>query len=249
MIKGMYTAASSMLTQQRNMNLISNNLANASTSAYKKDEGIQESFPEIMISLLEKGKQPEEIGSLGTGVRLQETFTDHTQGSLIHTENKLDLALEGDGFFVVQTPAGLRYTRNGNFALSENGQIVTKQGYPLIGEDGPLQTIPGRDIRIDENGQLYFDELQGGRILVVEFPDTNQLTKIGDNLYTSELDPEQENMGFQVKQGYLENSNVNLVNEMVKMIETSRYYDLNQKVITAYDGTLDKVVNSVARLG
>lgn len=249
MIKGIYTAASSMLTHQEKMNLISNNLANVSTSGYKKDEGIQESFPEMMISLLEKGKQNREIGSLGTGVHLQQTYTDFTQGSFISTGNKLDLAIEGDGFFVLQTPNGLRYTRNGNFTLNNNGQIVSNQGYPLMGEEGPLQVIPGREIIITENGQLFFDELQGGRILVVDFPDSNQLSKIGENLYSSDYEAEQQVQGYFIKQGFLENSNVNLVQEMVKMIEASRYYDINQKVITAYDGTLDKVVNSVGSIG
>jgi len=249
MIKGLYTASSSMLANQRKMNIISNNLANVDTTGYKKDEGIQESFPEMMISLIEKGRRPREIGSLGTGVRLQETYTDFNQGSIIQTGNKLDLAIDGDGFFVVQTPEGLRYTRNGNFSLNENGQIVSSQGYPVLGDNGPIQTIDGRDISVDNEGQLYFGDLRGDRLLVVDFPDTNQLTKIGENLFASELEGEEQITGFQVKQGYLEKSNINMVQEMVKMIETSRYYDVNQKVISAYDDTLDKVVNSVGRLG
>lgn len=249
MIKGLYTASSSMLANQRKMNIISNNLANIDTTGYKKDEGIQESFPEMMISLIEKGKPARKIGSLGTGVRLQETYTDFNQGSMIQTGNRLDLAIEGDGFFVVQTPEGLRYTRNGNFSLKENGQIVSNQGYPVMGENGPIQTIDGRDISINSRGQLYFDGLRGDRFLVVDFPETNQLTKIGDNLFASELEGEEQAAGFQIQQGYLEKSNINMVQEMVKMIETSRYYDVNQKVISAYDGTLDKVVNSVGRLG
>lgn len=248
MIKGLYTASSSMLANQRKMNLISNNLANVSTAGYKKDEGIQESFPEMMMSLIEKGKQSKEIGSLGTGVRLQETYTDFQQGSVQQTGNTLDVAIEGDGFFVIQTPAGSRYTRNGNFTLNDSGQIVTNQGYPVMGERGPLQTITNRDIKIDGNGQLYSGDIPGDRFLVVNFPDNNQLTKIGDNLYTSELEGEQQTTGLHVKQGFLENSNVNIIQEMVKMIETNRYYNANQKVIQAYDGTLDKVVNSVGSI-
>lgn len=249
MIKGLYTAASSMLANQRKMNLISNNLANVSTTAYKKDEGIQESFPEMLISRIEKDKKPREIGFLGTGTRLQETYTDLTQGSLYATGNELDLAIEGDGYFVVETPEGIRYTRNGNFSLNDNGQIVTNQGYLVMGEEGPMQTIPGRSIQIDESGQLYLDNLRGDSFLVVNFANTDQLTKIGENLYTSEVEGEEELADFQIRQGYVENSNVNVVQEMVKMIETNRYYTANQKVITAYDSTLDKVVNSVGSIG
>ncbi|QTL96984.1 flagellar basal-body rod protein FlgF [Iocasia frigidifontis] len=249
MIKGLYTAASSMLANQNKMSLISNNLANVNTTGYKKDEGIQESFPEMLISRIEKDKKPRAIGSLGTGTRLQETYTDLTQGSLYATGNELDLAIDGDGYFVVETPEGIRYTRNGNFTLNDNGQIVTNQGYLVMGEEGPMQTIPGRNIQIDGSGQLYLDNLRGDSFLVVNFPNTDQLTKIGDNLYTSEVAGEEELADFQIRQGYLENSNVNVVQEMVKMIETNRYYTANQKVITAYDSTLDKVVNSVGSIG
>ncbi|MTI58809.1 MAG: flagellar basal-body rod protein FlgF [Firmicutes bacterium] len=249
MIKGLYTAASSMLANQNKMSLISNNLANVNTTGYKKDEGIQESFPEMLISRIEKDKKSREIGSLGTGTRLQETYTDLTQGSLYATGNELDLAIDGDGYFVVETPEGIRYTRNGNFTLNDNGQIVTNQGYLVMGEEGPMQTISGRNIQIDGSGQLYLDNLRGDNFLVVNFPNTDQLTKIGDNLYTSQVEGEEELADFQIRQGYLENSNVNVVQEMVKMIETNRYYTANQKVITAYDSTLDKVVNSVGSIG
>lgn len=249
MFKGVYTAASSMITLQEKMNLISNNLANVSTSGYKKDEGIKESFPELLISRLEKGERARELGSLGTGVQLQETYTDFSQGNLLYTGNKLDLAIEGDGFFVIQTPNGLRYTRNGNFTLNNQGQIVTNQGYPVMGEEGPLQTIPGRGIAITANGQLSFDGLQGGRILIVDFPGPALLNKIGENLYSSDFEPEIPATAYSIRQGFLENSNVNVIQEMVKMIQVSRHYDINQRVISTYDVTMEKAVNNVGNIG
>lgn len=248
MLKGLYTASSSMLANQRKLNVISNNLANANTAGYKKDYAIQESFPEMMISLIEQGKEIKQLGSLGTGVRLQETALDLKQGPLYNTDNQLDFAIEGNGFFVITTPAGLRYTRNGNFTLNQAGQIVTKQGYQVMGQQGPMQTITGREIKVDERGQLYLGGMTGDRFLIVDFPAGNQLRKIRDNLYQSTEEGEGLTAGYQLKQGYLENSNVNIIEEMVKMIETSRYFDSNQKVITAYDSSLDKVVNSVGRL-
>ena len=247
MLKGLYTASSSMLANQRKLNVISNNLANANTAGYKKDHAIQESFPEMMISLIEQGKEIKQLGSLGTGVRLQETALDLKQGPLNNTNNQLDFAIEGNGFFVISTPAGLRYTRNGNFTLNQAGQIVTKQGYLVMGQQGPMQTITGREIKVDESGQLYLGGINGDRFLIVDFPDGNQLRKIRDNLYQSSEEGEGLTTGYQLKQGYLENSNVNIIEEMVKMIETSRNFDSNQKVITAYDSSLDKVVNSVGK--
>lgn len=203
----------------------------------------------MLISRLEKGKRSRELGSLGTGVQLEQTYTDFSQGTIQYTGNRLDLAIEGDGFFVVQTPNGLRYTRNGNFTLNDQGIIVTNQGYPLMGEDGPLQTIPGRGVTITGNGQLFFDGLQGGRILIVDFPEPELLNKIGENLYASEYEPETLADSFAIRQGYLENSNVNIVQEMVKMIQVNRHYELNQRVITTYDLTMDKAVNNVGNIG
>lgn len=258
MIKGLYTAASSMMATRRNLDIVSNNLANANTGGYKREEGIKESFPEMLFERIEKGERPQEIGTLGTGVRLEESYTDFKEGNLQHTNNELDLALEGDGFFVVQTSNGRRYTRNGNLTLNTQGQIVTQQGYPVLGERGePLQTINGRDITIDENGQLYLGNLEGDQIQVVDFENKDSLRKVGDNLY--EVNPEvaqteediqaleEQAADTTVIQGYLEGSNVKIVEEMAKMIETTRLYQANQKVVQSIDSTLDKAVNQVGK--
>ncbi|MDI3546947.1 MAG: flagellar basal-body rod protein FlgF [Halanaerobiales bacterium] len=249
MLKGLYIASSSMLAKQHQLAIISNNLANASTAGFKRDEGIEQSFPEVLISRIEEGRKAGDIGSMSTGVSLEETYTDFRQGYLKHTGNKLDVALEGDGFFVIETPAGLRYTRNGNFTLNQQGQIVTQQGYPVRGERGPLQTITGREIKIDGNGRLHLGNLRGDRFLIVDFPDKSQLEKIGDNLYSSRTAGEQLTAGYRLRQGYLESSNVKTLQEMVRMIEVNRIFEANQKVIKSLDSTLDKAVNSVGRVG
>ncbi|MFW6409458.1 MAG: flagellar basal-body rod protein FlgF [Halanaerobiales bacterium] len=252
MIKGLYTSAASMLTNKRQLDVVSNNLANADTTGYKKDETIQEAFPEMLLSRMSGGEKEATIGELGTGVNIDETYTSHRQGNLQRTGNELDLAIEGEGYFVVDTPMGESYTRNGNFTLNNEGQIVTQQGYPVLGEDGePLQTINERDIHVDGNGQIHLGDLEGGSLQVVDFEDSSDLEKVGDNLYQPVEDDieSEEAEDYSVAQGHLEQSNVNIVREMVNMIEANRHYQTNQKVIQKADSTLDQAVNQVGRVG
>lgn len=251
MIKGLYTAASGMLASKQRLNVVSNNLANSDTTGYKKEGTVRESFPEMLINKIDsEGK--EEIGSLGTGVRNQFSYTDFSSGKLKHTSNPLDLAIQGEGFFVVETPAGQRYTKNGNFTLNEVGQIVTQEGYPLLNEEGePMQTIDNRSINFDGEGQLYLDDLEAGNVQVVDFEDNRNLEKVGENLYqlADEGVEAQEAENYQIRQGYQEASNVNVVKEMTNMIEANRHYEMNQRAIKTADQTLEKTVNQVGRIG
>lgn len=251
MIKGIYTSASGMLSTQRRLDIISNNLANANTSGYKKESAVKESFPEMVMQKIE-GNSREEIGELGTGVRLEQSYTDFSMGSKRRTGNQLDMAIKGDGFFAVETPTGQKYTKNGNFSLNRDGQIVTQQGYPVLGENGePIQTIEGRDINIDQDGQVYLGELEADSIQVVDFANREELVKSGENLFTYNGDQAdiQQTEDYQLLQGYLEGSNVNTVREMTKMIEVNRLYQAQQRVMKKADSTLDKAVNQVGRVG
>lgn len=251
MIKGIYTSASGMLSTQRRLDIISNNLANANTSGYKKESAVKESFPEMVMQKIE-GNSREEIGELGTGVRLEQSYTDFSMGSKRRTGNQLDMAIKGDGFFAVETPTGQKYTKNGNFSLNRDGQIITQQGYPVLGENGePIQTIEGRDINIDQDGQVYLGELEADSIQVVDFANREELVKSGENLFTYNGDQAdiQQTEDYQLLQGYLEGSNVNTVREMTKMIEVNRLYQAQQRVMKKADSTLDKAVNQVGRVG
>jgi flagellar basal-body rod protein FlgG len=251
MIKGIYTASSGMHASQRRLDIISNNLSNAKTKGYKKEGSIKESFPEMMIQKLEGGSR-EDIGQLGTGVQLEKSYTDFSMGGIKRTGNPLDLSIKGDGFFVVQTPSGRKYTRNGSFSLNQDGQMVTQQGYPVLSEnDQPIQTIEGRRINIDGNGQVYLGDLQADRLQIVDFDDRENLIKTGKNLFENKGDQVavQQADDFQLLQGYLEGSNVNVVQEMSKMIEVNRLYQAQQRVIKNADSTLDKAVNQVGRVG
>ncbi len=249
MIKGLFTATSGMLVNQRKLNLTSNNLANVNTTGYKKDQGIQRSFKEVLVNRMDGNGRAVPLGENGSGVMLEESYTDYNQGNLRETGNQLDIAIEGSGFFVIQTENGIAYTRDGNFSLNNMGKIVTQQGYQVMGERGPLQTIQGNAINIDTNGQLYLGDIAGDRFQIVDISEPQLMEKMGDNLFRVEEEYIQESDNYLLEQGFLENSNVNIIQEMVKMIQLNRHFEANQKVITTVDGILDKAVNNIGRIG
>lgn len=249
MIRGLYTSASAMQTNMRRMDVTSNNLANINTNGYKKDGTVQRSFSEMLI-LRYDNKGKEEIGVLGTGVQMDQSYSDFREGNIQHTNNKLDLAIKGSGFFALQTSQGIRYSRNGNFYLNDQNQIVDSQGNFLLNQNNePIQIVPGREISINNQGQIFLDELEAETINLVDFENYEQLSKIGNNLYQAEDGIEEiEAEQSSIMQGYLEGSNVNVVEEMASMIEVTRAYESNQKVIQTIDNSLDKAVNDVGRL-
>ncbi|MFW5984698.1 MAG: flagellar basal-body rod protein FlgF [Halanaerobiaceae bacterium] len=251
MIKGLFTAAASMKAASENLDVITNNLSNSETVGFKREEGVKRSFPELMMSHLESDKPAREIGSLGTGVKLDGTYADFRNGDFRYTEGDLDFALDGDGFFAVQTPDEVLYTRAGNFTLNEDGQLVTQQGYQVLGENGqPLEQVTGEEINIDGQGEIHSGLEGADRLQIVGFDDSNLLAHRGENLYETgdarQLDERPDDV--QVKQFYLEESNVNIVKEMSNMIEKNRLYEANQKMITSMDETLGQAVTEIARL-
>ena len=256
MIRGLYTGASGMLAEMARTDVISNNMANVNTTAFKKDRTIFRAFPEMNIHRihdpvpagLDKVVDPRPfIGMMGTGVMLDEVNTDFNQGHLITTSNPLDLAIRGEGFFQVQTPEGIRYTRDGSFSLSSNGYLVTKQGYYVLGENGPLQLLQTGDITISQQGEVFVNDEYIDRLNIVTFADLNQLQKQGDNLYFTDAVPEPL-QDADVVQGALEGSNISIVAEMVDLISAFRAYEANQKVIQTHDTTLDRAINDVGRI-
>jgi len=250
LIKGLYTAGAAMTAAEKKSSITSNNLANADTAGFKRAGSLQRSFPEMLLKKIESGKNNREIGSISSGVYTERKFKDMRQGGMRKTGNKLDLSIQGDGFFAVQTPGGIRYTRNGNFTLNRKSEIVTQSGYHLLDTDGePVQTIPEREIFINGQGQLSFSGgLEGAEIAVVNFPEEENLIQEGDNLYAS-VDEAQMPAATDavILQGYLENSNVEIVKEMVNMIKTTRHYEAGQKVISSIDDSLGKAINEVGR--
>jgi flagellar basal-body rod protein FlgG len=250
MIRGLYTAASSMKALERKSDITANNLANSDTKGFKKTGTIVESFPEVLLNRIEGGKTAAEIGGISSGSRIQRSFKDLSQGDLQQTGNSLDLALQGDGYFVVEAEDGIRYIRNGNFVLNTDSEIVSQSGEALLDTEGErIQLIPGEEFSISENGEIRFNNgLQGAQINIVSFTEQAELLQTGDNLYQLEEGAgEPLESDASIAQGFLENSNVEIVKEMVNMIKTNRQYESNQKVISSIDQSLDKVINEVGR--
>lgn len=254
MIRGLYTAASGMIGEMTKTDVISNNLANVNTTGFKKDRSIFRAFPEMNIHRfddpvpagIDKKVDPKPfIGVIGTGVQLDEINTDFSQGSLKITSNPLDLSIRGEGFFEVQTPGGVRYTRDGSFSLDREGYMITKEGHRVLGQNGPLHLSRDRDLKINGRGEVFSNGQMLDRIRVVSFQD-NELTKEGDNLYVSNAQPMEANS--EIVQGALEEANLNTVTEMVDLISAFRAYEASQKVIRTHDETLEKAVNEIARL-
>lgn len=357
MNNSMYIAASALLSNQKNIDVISNNLANVNTTGFKKDIAISESFPEVLLSKINdridldnhkpfRGVNVERsgdvftltinsgyfkvstpagisnnrslrfivddngylktfyrntnnelkadgenyvlgnngpirvedrnieidnrgnvisggqiidnlitfpsfsvIGTTSGGVRFDKIAVDYTSGITSETGNKLDLALQGDGFFKVQTPNGVAYTRDGSFTLDANGQLVTKEGYAVLGQNGPI-VLGQNSFMVNENGDIIVEGQVENSLDIVNIDNKEYLRKQGNNLYTvlENIQPEETPFTGHLLQGYLETSNVNTIKEMVNMITAQRSYESNQKVIHAQDQLLEKVVNELGRL-
>lgn len=261
MIRGWYIGSSGMNAQQNRLDTISNNLANVDTSGYKRDVSVSKSFPELLLRRSKADgvyKTPfgsadssPIIGKLGLGVETNENYTEFEQGSFKSTDADSDLALSGEGFFAVQTPTGERYTRNGNFFVGKERILETKDGYPLMGENGVIRLEEDKFV-INEDGMIYSSEGDFiDRIKVVRFDNERYLKKIGNSLWSSNNISGDAYIAEgterpKMLQGYIETSNVNVVNEMVKMIEVNRAYEASQKTIQSEDAMMSTLWSKVA---
>ncbi len=224
MERGLYIAASGMLSEMARQDLIANDLANAATPGYKADRTTQHSFAEL---LLENKRTGREIGALGTGVSIARQVTDLAPQPLRETGEPLDFAIQGDGWFGVQTPQGVRYTRNGQFALSPQGILVDAMGNPVLGRGGrPIRA--GRDGAVDP-AQLGVFNVTNAR-------------KGGDSYVTGAAGGQATGT---VRQGALEGSNADPARSMVDMIASFRAFESGQRVIRTIDETLAKASNVV----
>ncbi len=270
MVRGWYTAASGMNAQQQRLDAISNNLANVDTTSYKRDVTVSKNFPELLLRRMDDDgvyKNPfgsadvaPIIGKIGLGVELNELFTNFEQGSFKPTSGDSDFALEGKGFFAVETPNGERYTRNGNFTVGVEGYLETKEGFPVLGENGRLM-LQDTKFTVNKNGEVWVrpisntdaDSVLLDRIRLVTFENDRFITKQGSSLYKDSpvSGPAVAAEGPDrpiVTQGFVEASNVNVVNEMVQMIEVNRAYEANQKTIQSEDTMMAKLWGEVVRI-
>ena len=261
MIRGWYTGASGMNVQQQRLDTIANNLANVDTAGFKKDVTSVKSFSELLLrrqdadgvyeNIFGSADAAPIIGKLGTGCETNENFIDFTEGSLRLTDTPTDFALHGKGFFAIMTPEGERYTRNGNFMIGKEGILETKDGYPVLGENGYIY-LEDDKFKVNEDGIILTkDNEVVDRFRCVRFGNERYLKKIGNSMY---LDNDVSGPAHiaegderpQFIQNYMETSNVNVVNEMVRMIEVNRAYEANQKTIQSEDAMMNTLWNRVA---
>lgn len=357
MLRGLYTATTAMQTNNKKLDIITNNIANINTVGYKKDLVVSESFPEALISKInapmdfsnteifkgvgvekqdglyeinttagffriktpngtsyEKGLRctvnedgylstyqkdvnggidtksgylvqgnkgpihvgdgelevndrgqvlvdgniidnlvmpvpPNVIGTMNSGVRLDRVYVNYGQGQLYQTNNNLDLGIKGKGFFQVQTPEGIRYTRDGSFQINKDQELITLDGYKVMGQDGPI-TIDGSDVAINELGEIIVDEEYWDTIKIVDIENMKDLRKEASNMYkiAEGIEAKEQPFTGKVQQGFLEKSNVDSVKEMVKMMSLFRNYESGQRLVKAYDETLGKAVNEVGKV-
>lgn len=264
MVKGLYTAYTGMVNEQRRLDVLSNNLANADTNAYKKEGTTSKTFADelaIKIKDTSWNSMPQGLGTMSMGVHIGETYTDYSQGNFKVTDNQTDFALAGDGFFAVsytdkQGNTSVKYTRDGAFTVNSQGYLVTKDGDYVLNQEGAMNGNPNSRIQVDPNEEIVVDDRgyitqnnqQVGRIGVVDFENYNYLAKFGENLYDMVDGGVKIESEASVEQGTIETSNVNIVSEMVEMITISRAYQAGQKVINAIDETLEKTVNQVGKV-
>ncbi len=244
MIKGVYTSASGMQYLQLKQEIIANNLANISTTGFKKEGAFRRTL-----------RDSEKIINMNANdfVNFDEVDvvkTDFAQGKFIVTKNWMDSAIEGSGFFTVETLNGVRYTRNGNFVLDGGNNLVTTNGYRVLGQDGlPIQ-IPDGEVFIGDDGAITVDGNIVNTLMITDFPQPYNLLKMGDGLFhapqANGFTPNTDT--FRIRQGVLEGSNANPIEEMVKMISTIRDFETNQKAILSQDQTLDRAVNDIGRM-
>ncbi|MBM7698859.1 flagellar hook-basal body protein [Kurthia huakuii] len=278
MFKGVYTATTGMIAQQRRTEMLSNNIANASTPGYKADQSTVRAFPNMLLSAIEKngkanlqnGFNPmaaQKIGTIGTGVYMQETIPDYTQGQLVETGLKSDVALvdeylpvRGDDdrtgglYFRLQTDGAEAYTRNGNFTVDSEGSLVTTGGNYVLSTTGEPIQVTSDDYTITEDGRVLENNELIAQLDVAYVEDPDTLIKQDNGLYYSEDGNDlasaydDNDVAFSMRQGYIEQSNVDAGSTMTEMMSAYRSFEANQKMLQAYDRSMDKAVNEIGKV-
>lgn len=258
MVKGLYTAYTGMLNEQHRMDVLTNNLANADTNGFKKEGATSQAFDSILAYKIkdssENTRLARRLGVNHPGVKIGEGYTDFSQGPIKSTGNTFDLALTDAGFFAVEFTSksgetSIKYTRDGDFTLTEDGRLVTRDGDPVLDENGSYievnQLLP---VEINSSGQIIQDGRVIATIQVTDFENYDYLERYGENYFQPIEGAEEKEAAAEIRSGYLETSNISVVTEMVNMITVARAYDSNQKVITTYDSTLDIAANQLGRI-
>lgn len=251
MQNGFYDATGGMVTQFNRLNVVTNNLANLNTNGFKRDDVVigdfKRLFQEVRDELPLDNHTKPAAKFLNRGLNnvphVVEEYTNYDLGSMAKTGNALDIALKrNDTFFAVETPSGVRYTRDGSFTVDGQGRVTTKEGYPVLTDNRNYVTVPeNAEIIINSDGGFHFkifgqdlNQEADAQLLIAQFDDIKTLKKEGQNLYSNEDQPIVAADSGAVMQGYIEKSNINAVLEMTALIETSRLVGMYQKVMDTH---------------
>jgi flagellar basal-body rod protein FlgF len=242
MIKGIYSSGAGLAPRTSRLEVLANNIANVNTTGFKKDSLFIEAMKDAALA------QSQEQGEL-KGLQSRQ-FVDFSEGSFMETKNPLDFAIQGRGFFVVETPQGIRYTRNGNFSLAVDGTVVNGQGFPVMGSSGKIvipdtQKLADTSISVNQHGDIALGSTQLGKIRIADFENLNLLKKDGSSLFSTEAEEKPvslDSTNTVVRQGYLEESNVEGIHEMIELVELTRSFETDQRTIQAQDSTLERAM-------
>lgn len=225
--------AGSMSMDMQRVATISHNLANVTTPAFRREVSYSRPFVDLVDSV---GRQAPLAG--------HRSLTDLRPGTLRNTAGALDVALDGDGWFEVATPEGPAYTRRGDFQLDARGRLVTHQGLPVMGQGGEIGLGNGA-VRIDARGRLFEDNRPAGQLRVVRFEGRDALRPAGDGLFQATSAAMPVEIEATVRQGFLENGNVDSAAEMVRLIETMRRFEASQKLVQGVDEMLGRAIRTL----
>lgn len=264
--KGIFAAVSGAMAQSSRLDTIANNLANVNTSGFKKDRQVFSEYlaaHEKQDNHINVPRIPASIESFydmqggdTAYVNPSGTYTNFEQGNLRSTGSPLDMAIEGRGFFEILTPQGVRFTRAGSMQIDGNGRLVTKEGHPILkeGQNDPAQRViqlTTPNLTIAQSGDIYDGGNNVGRIAVSDFAILDDLQKVGASQYALKANAGSAPVAsreFRVQQGFIESSNVNVVEEMTDMITANRVFEATQQAIKASDQMDDKLINQVGKV-
>jgi flagellar basal-body rod protein FlgF len=259
LVRGLYTSAAGALVAESNVDLIANNLANVNTGGFKRSlleitstlpmqlYRIQTDPGQVAGSPLPGVATMTPVGPLGFGSEVLDTPTDYQQGALEQTGSQLDMALQGSGFFTIQTPQGVRYTRNGEFTRNAQGLLTTQDGNLVLGQNGAITLPPAGTVSVTKTGAVDVNGQQVDQLRITQFANPLQLRPEGGNRFVDAGAEPSSDTQSTVQQGMLEKSNADVIRSMVDLITNERWFDANEKSISTQDTANQQLIEQVGR--
>lgn len=264
MYQGFYNLASGMLTQSRNLNVISNNMVNVQTAGYKRDKMVSSTFQEEMLKRTGRHSKdnPEDLAVTSKIRTASRTYVSYEQGSYEPTDEIYDFAIGGNGFFCIQTPNGVQYTRNGAFHVDQDGYLMSGENGRVLSTDGQPIQIANENFIVDSRGRITYtqveygedgegaetEEQEFGTLRLVDFADYEQLHKEDNGLFSTNQAPQEVAMeNTQILWKTLEKSNVDMLDEMTSMMSSQRALQSAAQVLRMYDQIMSKSATDVGR--